>query len=101
MNFFAALPAETMGKFLAGPFTIGVSMKPGHIETVLMEYFCSEGLHESKIKITSIFLTTGDFNLDRHQMDLYLLPRAHFYVERELGISSLDWRKNGIRTISW
>ena len=31
MNFFAALSAETMGKFLAGPFTIGVSMKPGHI----------------------------------------------------------------------
>ena len=48
MNFFAALSAETMGKFLAGPFTIGVSMKPGHIETVLMEYFCSEGLMNQK-----------------------------------------------------
>ena len=55
MNFFAALSAETMGKLLAGPLTIGVSIKPGHIETVLMEYFCSEGLHESKIILIAIF----------------------------------------------
>ena len=39
-------------------------------------------------------------NLYRHQLDLYLSCGARSCADRELGVSSLDRRKNELRTIS-
>ena len=77
------------------------SLFPGFGDlTYLFEKTKKEIRRKCGLKIPKEFLISEAISLNRSQLDLYLSYGARFCSDRELGVSSIDRRKNGLRTIS-